>query len=226
MTDNPAELLQIDAAGLREPHRLARGGVTGECQHVAGQLHSRASPRRAGVNDHGPHLFERRLDPLVHLAVGADHDGQLTLLGGTAASGNRRVDDMNILRPQFIGEFDRRLRADGRMDRDDGSGLGVRCELTDDLAHLYVVEDGHADDVGDGDVGDAVRQGRPHFGQRRHSLGANIENHYPARPFDEALGHRRAHIAEADVAELQVLAHQRMICPPSTLKIWPVTHLA
>ncbi len=33
-------------------------------------------------------------------------------------------------------------------------------------------------------------------------------------------------IAEADVAELHVLTHERMICPPSTLKIWPVIHFA
>ena len=64
------------------------------------------------------------------------------------------------------------------------------------------------------------------LGQRRHRLGADVEDDQPARPVDQPLGHRRAHVAQADVAELHVVTHDRMICPPSTLKIWPVIHFA
>ena len=66
----------------------------------------------------------------------------------------------------------------------------------------------------------------PSLGQRRHRLGADVENDQTTRPFDEPLGHRRAHVAQSDVAELHLVTHERKICPPSTLKIWPVIHLA
>jgi|GEM_PF-5180272 len=45
------------------------------------------------------------------------------------------------------------------------------------------------------------------------------ENRDAARPFGHFGGHRRAHVAQADVAERQVLSHDRITCPPSTLKI-------
>ena len=53
-------------------------------------------------------------------------------------------------------------------------------------------------------------------------LNADVENCYNARPVDQTFGHRGAHIAQPDVAELRVFTHDRMICPPSTLKICPV----
>ena len=62
------------------------------------------------------------------------------------------------------------------------------------------------------------------FGQRRHRLGPDVVNRYAAGPFGHLGGHRRAHVAQPDVAELQTVAHDRMTCPPSTLKIWPVIH--
>jgi hypothetical protein len=109
---------------------------------------------------------------------------------------------------------------------DHSAGLGVGRQFADDLAHLCVVEHGDADDFGGGDVGHAVGQGGAGFGKWCHGLGADVENRDPARPFDQTLGHRGAHIAEADVAELRVFTHDRMIWPPSTLKIWPVIHFA
>lgn len=104
------------------------------------------------------------------------------------------------------------------MNRDDGAGLGVLTQLPHDVAHLLVVEHRDADDVGIGYVGDAVGEARAEFRQRCHRLGAHIEDHDAAGPVYEAFRHRSALVAEADVAELDVLAH-RMICPPSTLKI-------
>ena len=81
-------------------------------------------------------------------------------------------------------------------------GLACAAELADHVAHLLVVEHGDADDVGGRDVGDAVGQRGAQLGQRRHRLGADIEHREPAGPVDQPLGHRRAHVAEPDVAEL------------------------
>ena len=99
-------------------------------------------------------------------------------------------------------KFDGSGVADGRVDRDDGSGLGVCRQLADDLTHLRVVEHGDVDDVGGGNVGDTVGQARALLGQRRHRLGPDVVNRYPARPFGHLRGHRRAHVAQPDVAEL------------------------
>ena len=74
------------------------------------------------------------------------------------------------------GEFGRRRIADGRVDRDDRSGLGVCRQLADDLTHLRVVEHGDVDDVGGGNVGDAVGQAGALLGQRRHRLGSDVVN--------------------------------------------------
>ena len=42
----------------------------------------------------------------------------------------------------------------------------------------------------------------PCLGQRRHRLGPDVEHRQAAGPVDQPLGHRRAHVAQADVAEL------------------------
>ncbi len=77
------------------------------------------------------------------------------------------------------------VSADRGVDRDDGAGLGVGRQLADYLAHLLVVEHGDADDVGGGDVGHAVGQAGALFDQRRHRLGPDVENRYPAGPVDQ-----------------------------------------
>ena len=56
-----------------------------------------------------------------------------------------------------------------------------------------------------GDVGDAVGRRGARLGQRRHRLGAHVEHDQTARPVDQPLGHRRALVAQADVAELDVV---------------------
>ena len=56
-------------------------------------------------------------------------------------------------------------------------GLAIRAsQLADHLAHLLVVQDGDADDVGRRDVGDAVGRLRARLGERRHRLGAHVEH--------------------------------------------------
>ncbi len=109
----------------------------------------------------------------------------------------------------------------------------MRRKLSDDLAYLFVVEHGDADDVGGGDVGDAVGEPGAHLGQRRHRIGTHVEHRQAARPVDQPLGDRPAHLPKADEAELDVTCthgssspQDRKICPPSTLKICPVIHLA
>src|ERR1700733_7758561 len=120
--------------------------------------------------------------------------------------------------------------ADGRMDRDNGARLCIRRQLGDDLAHLRVIEDGHTDDVGSRNVGHTVGQVRAGFGQRRHCAGTDVVHRQTARPVDQPVGHGCAHFAEADVAKLDVVVgpvaapHDRITCPPSTLKICPVIH--
>ena len=60
------------------------------------------------------------------------------------------------------------------------------------------------------------------LGERRHGFRSDVEDDEAAGPVGEPLGHRRTLVAEPDIADL----HERMICPPSTLKICPVIHLA
>ena len=99
-----------------------------------------------------------------------------------------------------------------------------------DLTDLLVIEHRDADDVSGRHLGNAVGHRRAGFGQGGHRLGPHVENGQPSRPVDQPSGHRRAHVAQADVAELDVTVrhvvtpHERMICPPSTLKICPVIH--
>ena len=52
------------------------------------------------------------------------------------------------------------------MNGDHGAGLRIGGQLTDDIAHLLVVEHRHADDVGCRDIGHAV-------GKRRAFIGPN-----------------------------------------------------
>src|SRR5699024_9029343 len=112
--------------------------------------------------------------------------------------------------------------------------------------YLVVVEHSHADDVGGGDIGHRVGQARTGLCQRRHRFGAHVENDDPTGPVDQSLGHRSAHIAPPDIAEPHLLVgsthlsrllliaslcivvggYDRMICPPSTLKICPVIQRA
>ena len=205
MADHAAELLQVDAACLGEPHRFTCGSVADEGQHVARQLHSRTGAGITRMNDHGRKLLEGGLDALIDLAVRTDHHRQFTLLGSHTATGYRGVHDVDVARLQFRRQLDGRFRADRGMNGDHGARLGVGGEFTDHLPHLSVVEHRHADDVGDRDVGDAIGKGGAGFGQWRHRLGAHVEHHDPTGPVDEALGHRRPHVAESDVAELGAL---------------------
>ncbi len=117
----------------------------------------------------------------------ADHHGQLALLRCAAAAGDRCVDDVNALRLKLFGELDGGAGTDRRMNGDHGAGLRICGQLTDDIAHLLVVEHRHADDVGGRDIGHAVGQRRALLGQRRHRLGAHVENRYPAGPLDQRL---------------------------------------
>ena len=59
-------------------------------------------------------------------------------------------------------------------------------------------------------------------------VGSEIENCQSARPFRQPASHRASDVAEPDIAETghRVGSHDRMTCPPSTLKICPVTQLA
>jgi len=206
MADHPAQLCQVDAGGLGQLHRLTRGGIADERQHVARQLHSRPRTRLAGMDDHRCELLERGLDPLVHLAVGAHHHGQLTLVGRPAAAADRRIDDVNALGLQISRELDCSLGADRGVDGDDCPRLRMRGELSDDLPHLLVVEHGDADDVSGRHVRDAVSQRRTELGQRRHGLGTHVEYRDTARPFHEPLGHGRTHVSETDIAEFRFVA--------------------
>ena len=105
-------------------------------------------------------------------------------------------------------------------------GFDVSCQLADHLTHLRVVEHGDVDDVRGGHVGHAPGQAGALLGQRRHRLGADVVNGYATGPFGHLGSHRGAHVAQPDVAELRTVAHDRMTCPPSTLKICPVIHEA
>ncbi len=133
---------------------------------------------------------------------------------------------MNSLGPQLLRQFPCGAGVDGGVDRDDRARLGVRGEFAHHVAHLRVGEHGDADDVCVCDVGHAVRQRRPELGERGHGIGADIEDDQATGPVREPLGHRRALIAQSDVADLEIVTHERKICPPSTLKICPVIHLA
>ena len=119
MTHHPSERLQIQPGRLGEFHGLACRSVGGERQHVAGQLHSGARARLASVDDDRRPVFERRLDPLVDLAVGAHHGRELAFRGSGRAATDGRVDDVNALLFEFAGKFGCRRVADGRVDRDD-----------------------------------------------------------------------------------------------------------
>ena len=158
------------------------------------------------MDDHRRELLERGLDPVVHLAVGTHHHGQLTLVGRPAAAADRRIDHVNALGQQISRQLDGSLGADGGVNGDDCARLSMRGELTDDLAHLLVIEHGDADDVGDRYVSDAVGQRRAELGKGRHGLGAHIEYRDTTRPFHEALGHGRTHVSETDIAEFCVVA--------------------
>ena len=75
------------------------------------------------MDDDSRPMFERRLDPLVDLALGAHHGGELALRRRGRAATDRRVDDVDALLFEFGGEFGCRRVADGRVDRNDGSGV-------------------------------------------------------------------------------------------------------
>ena len=193
-----AEFLEVQPAGLGELRRLAGSGERDEVKHVAGQLHSRAGAGFAGMDHQRRPPRERLLDQLERLVVGADHDRHLTLLGGPRPAADRRVDDVDALRFELAGQVDGGGVADRGVDRDHGAGLGISRQFADDLAHLVVVEDRDADDVGGGHVGHAVGQRGAGLGEWRHRVDAHVEHREPAGPVDQPLGDRRAHIAQAD----------------------------
>ena len=200
---HPAQLLQVDARRLGQLLRLARRGEADERQHVARQLHPGSRARLAGMDHQRRPLLEHRLDPFVRLVVGADHDGQLALVGRAGATADRSVDDVDPLGLQLLGQL--RSGVVGSIVEWIAMtvpGLACAAELADHLAHLLVVEHGDADDVGGGDIGDAVGQRGAEFGQRGHRLGAHVEDRQPAGPLDQSLGHRRALVAQPDVPEL------------------------
>ncbi len=53
------------------------------------------APGWPGVDDHGAHCLNAGLIRSYTSSVGADHDGQFTLLGGRTATADRRVDDVD-----------------------------------------------------------------------------------------------------------------------------------
>ena len=68
-------------------------------------------------------------------------------------------------------------------------GLACAASSRDDVAHLRVGEHRHADDVGVGDVGHAVRHvRRPELAEGCHRLGAHVE-------YDQATGHSASRLA-------------------------------
>ncbi len=163
MAHHLAQRLQIQAGRLGQLHGFARRGVGGERQHVAGQLHSGSGSRAAGADDHRRPQLERRLDLFVDVTLGTHHGGELALLGSRGAATDRCVGNVNALRLQLLGKFDGCRVTDRRVDRDDGARFCVGGQLADDLPHLGIVENGHADDVRGRDVGHAVHQRRTRF---------------------------------------------------------------
>ena len=106
VTHHPTELSARSIPALvGQVHRLARGRIADEGQHVARQLHSRSRAGLTRVNDQRREQFEHGLDALVDIVVGADHDGELTLLGRARATADRRVDDVDALGLKLPGEF-------------------------------------------------------------------------------------------------------------------------
>ena len=151
-----------------------------------------------------------------------------------AATADRRIDDVNILGLAAHSASSTAVSgSDRRVDRDDRAGLGVRRQLrpttsrtcaslsTVTLMMSAVCDVGHA-------VGQRRTRVRP--AASSHRRGRRRRSRPPGQTDSTAaLGHRRTPVAaQPDVTDLQRQrrAHDRMICPPSTLKIWPVIHLA
>jgi hypothetical protein len=94
--------------------------------------------------------------------------------------------------------------------------IGGPRQLCDHLAHLLVIKHGDADDVGGGDGRNAIGQPRARLGQRSHRVDADIEHRQPAGPLHHALGHRRTHFAQADIAQLHIFGSRHRYLLPTT----------
>lgn len=199
-------------------------------QQVARELHLGARTHVVSrVDEHARGQREGFLQAYVGISRAADHHGETSLLSAGCTTGDRGVEQRHFTFGADGGEVDGRLGTDRRVDREDGAGRRAFEQARHDRADLRVVAHTDADDV---------RRRRELRQRRRRAcaliddfgdcVGSEIENCQSARPFRQPASHRASDVAEPDIAETghRVGSHDRMTCPPSTLKICPVTQLA
>ena len=218
-TTRPSSCRSIPA-GLGQLHRLAGRSETDEGQHVARQLHSGSRARLAGVHDHRGQLLERRLDPLVRPHVGTHHHRQLALLGRTSAAADGGVDDVNALGLQLsasstaVSELIVEWMAMTVPAWRAPASSPTTSRTCSSLSTVTLMMSAHRD------PGDVVGQALPRLGQRGHRL-RRARRRRSAHPASRRAAWPSAHPccpARCTPASGR-LAHDRMICPPSTLKI-------
>ncbi len=168
-----------------------------------------------GLGNQGAPMAKRLVDwpgGLIVFDVRAEAMTPFTEAGATAANGVADVAaadviSVTVLNDEQVRDVVGQLAAHAKP----GTVIAIHSTIGPDtapeLAKQLQPKGIHIVDapVSGGHVGHTVRRRGARLGERRHGLGAYVEHDQAAGPIDEAFGHRRTLVTQADVAELQIV---------------------
>ena len=219
--DVPARL-EVEAGRYREALRLRRGGEGDEVHHVARELEARAGADPAGVHDLRAEGVQDRARDLERRPISPDHHRERAVGRTHRPTGHRGVEHRHSVRRREVGECGRRVRRDGRVDDDHLSLARALEDLVEHPADLLVVAHHHAHHVGGGGQrADRIRDVCPGGAQLLASAPRDVVHRQVESCVGQAQRHRLADGPQPDEADR---GHGRKVWPPSTARIWPVTH--
>jgi hypothetical protein len=174
-------------------------------EQVVGQLHGLAHAGLLADEERLADHRQRGLQLLEAVARAGIHHGERALLGAADPAAHRQVDAGDVLGLERLGDARRHARAGGREIEEalDLPALDHAVLAGHDRQHD--VRRGQARHHGldlVGDVARRFRRDRAERGQARHHLPGGVVDDELVSRLDEAAGHRIAHVAETDEADI------------------------
>ena len=141
---------RIDAGGRGELHRFLRGDHQRVTGGIAGQLQRHTGAERPGVDDLFAVGLEQETRSVDSALVAADHRHKRSGLSAGLTSADPRIDDVDLRRGRFRGDFTNCLQGRRGVDRHHRAGTERSQGAVwtgEDIAHLLVIEDHDGNDV-------------------------------------------------------------------------------
>ena len=164
---------EVDAAGLGKDERLAHRQTVADDQYLVDQLDGLTRALFADVRYRIAHRLKHAPGAFDLVLVAADHDAERPVGCAFAAAADGRVEHLDALGAQLLGDIDGRLRADRAEIDDQRAGLNAGKDAVlaeNDLLDVRRIADADGDNVAVGsNVGRAGACRRARLDQGVHA---------------------------------------------------------